>query len=123
MRYARTHQSNHHQIFINSLDEVVIADQSGTTPDETDDGPLIVAPDAEVTVSFGLDWVTFRVPVLVARSGSDMSTVTMNFEDFRALHKQLPRLRITPTASFIKAHRLLQEAWVMAAKSEQGEAA
>lgn len=123
MHYIRIHRSHHHQIFLNGHGEVVIADQSGTNPDQTDDGPLIVAPDAEVTVSFGLDWVTFRVPVLVARSGSDMSTVTMNFEDFRALHKQLPRLRITPTASFIKAHRLLQEAWVMAAKSEQGEEA
>lgn len=118
MRYARTHQSNHHQIFINSLDEVVIADQSGLTPDETDDGPLIVAPDADVVVSFGLSGLQFRVTVLVARSGSDLGYVTLNLEDFRALYAQLPGLHIEGTDGLFDFHAKLQEAWLMIYKSQ-----
>jgi hypothetical protein len=120
MNYTRIHSSHHHQLFLNEHGEVVIADQSGDTPDQTDDGPLIVAPDAEVLVTFGLGGLLFRVTVLVALSGSDTNFVSMNLTDFRALHKQLPGLRIDGTNGFLDFHAKLQEAWLMIYASKNG---
>lgn len=118
MNYTRIHQSNDHQLFINDLDEVVIADQSGMTPDETDDGPLIVPPDAEVTVGFGFDGVIFQVPVLVARNGYGRNFVWMTLNDFRALHKKLPDLRVKASDSFKRTLARINEAWVMVVNTE-----
>lgn len=122
MNYRLIHRSSNHQLFINSNGEVVIADQSGDTPDHTDDGPLIVPPDADVLICYddfgGVSGVrvdlTFRVKVLIGRDGTDWGSVKMNLQDFRALLKELPGLHITESSAFTKAHKELQEAWVMA---------
>ena len=118
MNYTRIHQSNNHQLFINDLDEVVIGDQSGMTPDETDDGPLIVAPDARVEVQYSTDYgLAFLVPVLVPRT-KETGKVAMILEDFRALHKQLPDIRVKAGDSFKRTLGLLNEAWVMVVNTE-----
>ena len=118
MTYTRIHRSKNHQLFLNEHGKVVIADQSGTNPDETDDGPLIVAPDAVVLVQYSADYgLTFRVPVLVARSGSDGNVVTLIPEDFRALHRQLPNLRVRATESFTRTYAQLAEVWPLIANS------
>ena len=119
MKYRLIHRSSNHQLFINSNGEVVIADQSGDTPDHTDDGPLIVPPDAQVVIGYD-DFhgagasLYFRVKVLVGRDGTEWSSVLMNLQDFRALLKELPGLHIDESPEFTRAHKELQEAWVMA---------
>jgi hypothetical protein len=93
-----------HKIFLRPADGAIsLCDWSGATPGTTDDGPLIVAPNAECTG----DWLGtgggffFHVPVKMERP-TDVggAYVAINPKTMRELRKVLPKLRINHTPSY-----------------------
>lgn len=86
-----------HKVFIDTVDgRVSLADWSGHAPHETDDGPLIVKPEAIVTITWSNSYgLTFVVPVYVTRTEEE-GTVWTTEGTIRAL---VPKMNLRFLAS------------------------
>lgn len=79
-----------HRFFRDEAGRISIADQSGDTPEETDDGPLVVVPGSECMVNYQRQWgLSVSVPVTCTRSGT-RSTVWLIPRDFSVLRTLVP---------------------------------
>lgn len=82
--------NNGHRFFRDERERVSVADQSGDTPEQTDDGPLIVEPGVECTLSFSdVMGLHVMVPVLKDRNGW-RGHVALIPRDFLALRTLVP---------------------------------
>lgn len=89
-----------HKLHRRSDGAVSITDWSGETPDETDDGPLIVEPGTIVTVHYEKPYgVIYIVPSRVERDGGRIGRVWSGPETMRALSKAVD-VRVEYDASF-----------------------
>lgn len=86
MKFTQTIYSarGDHRLFRNDAGDVSICDNSGVTPDSTDDGPLVVRPGAVVEVTVHNGKPLFIVPVRCTRDDSD-SRCWITFGTMRAL--------------------------------------
>lgn len=82
------HDSQNHRLFQNEYGDISVCDQSGDTPDKTDDGPLIVQSGAEVEVVLVRNKVFVCVPVKQLRSNDDKYCYLVP-HDFLALENEL----------------------------------
>lgn len=98
------HRSGDHSLFEDADGNVSICDQSGDTPDQTDDGPLVVMPDAVCFAgfTFGHCGVSYRVPVIKLRGRMGLSCAHLSSKDFAALRAALPDLAVVRSDEFAR---------------------
>lgn len=96
------HRSGDHSLFEDADGNVSICDQSGDTPDQTDDGPLVVMPDAVCFVSYNRlgGYLYYRVPVIKLRGRMGLSCAHLSTKDFAALRAMLPDLQVVRSEEF-----------------------
>ena len=82
------HKSPNHSLFKNRAGGISVCDQSGDTPEQTDDGPLIVRSKTAVVCYSPEMGITVRVPVTVWRDGSE-GFVNLNIPDWFALRQHM----------------------------------
>ena len=79
-----------HKVFRNEHGQVVLADWSGTTPDKTEDGPLIVNPQEAILLDVHREELVAIIPVVIERStqkacGNDESGAKPGYPPFACL--------------------------------------
>lgn len=106
MKWDLIYNSANHRLFRNESGDISIGDQSGDQPDQCDDGPLIVNPDAQVLVHYYVSAIyktinlCFVVSVLCQRDNSDASC-SLNRKDFAALYAVMGgNLRISESPEY-----------------------
>lgn len=65
-----------HKVFVEDDGRVVLADGSGDTPEQTEDGPLVVDASKPITISLSFGNVSGTIPVIVTRTGESSSVST-----------------------------------------------
>lgn len=94
-----------HKIHRDEQGRISLCDWSGSTPDRTDDGPLIVEPRTIVTacVCRYANTVAFDVPVHCTRTG-EPGLVRVNADTMRAL-VHLVFLKVDRSPEFKRLHQ------------------
>lgn len=83
-----------HRLFIDDRGRLSIADNSGSSPDTTDDGPLIIQPTGTCIARYWKGTVRVTMPVHVERT-SESSRVDAHFDIYMAARRHFGRLLIT----------------------------
>lgn len=82
------HYSKNHSLFRNEAGEISVCDQSGDTPERTDDGPLVIQFKPAL-ICYSPRWgISVRISVKVMRDGSD-AFVSLNVPDWFALKQHM----------------------------------
>lgn len=95
--FAPPHMHGHKVFVENETGRISLADWSGHFPNQTDDGPLFVAPDAEIDVVLHRDKLFGVVPVTVRWQADRRSNVWTELPTLGALRKALPTLTFKAT--------------------------
>lgn len=86
---------NGHKVFVAGNGDVLLADMSGDTPAQTDDGPLVVDVfrPARLMGSFSDHQPSVMIPVIVQRKGGKDGVVHTTVETALAVKKHVPGLQ------------------------------
>ena len=95
--FAPPHMHGHKVFVENETGRVSLADWSGYFPNQTDDGPLFVAPDAEIEVVLHQDRLFGVVPVAVRWQADRRAVVRTELTTLGVLRQALPNLTFTAT--------------------------